>query len=73
MKLATTIATLGLSMVLAGGAFAQEKQQLAFVVNAASDFGNWQKPGSRQHRQNYPGMSCNSGILHRERQPCRMR
>ena len=38
MKLATTIATLGLSMVLAGGAFAQEKQQLAFVVNAASDF-----------------------------------
>ncbi|SOC20360.1 sugar-binding protein [Thalassospira xiamenensis] len=38
MKFATTFATLGLSMVLAGGAFAQEKQQLAFVVNAASDF-----------------------------------
>lgn len=38
MKLATTFATLGLSMVLAGGALAQEKQQLAFVVNAASDF-----------------------------------
>jgi ribose transport system substrate-binding protein len=38
MKFATKFATLGLSMVLAGGAFAQEKQQLAFVVNAASDF-----------------------------------
>lgn len=38
MKFATTFATLGLSMVLAGGAIAQEKQQLAFVVNAASDF-----------------------------------
>ncbi|BDW90202.1 sugar-binding protein [Thalassospira tepidiphila] len=38
MKFATTFATLGLSIVLAGGAFAQEKQQLAFVVNAASDF-----------------------------------
>ncbi|QPO11049.1 sugar-binding protein [Thalassospira sp. A40-3] len=38
MKFATTFATLGLSMVLVGGAFAQEKQQLAFVVNAASDF-----------------------------------
>ncbi|MBP3124674.1 sugar-binding protein [Thalassospira sp. ER-Se-21-Dark] len=38
MKFVTTFATLGLSMVLAGGAFAQEKQQLAFVVNAASDF-----------------------------------
>ncbi|MHC8493653.1 sugar-binding protein [Thalassospira sp. SM2505] len=38
MKIASTIATLGLSMVLAGGALAQEKQQLAFVVNAASDF-----------------------------------
>lgn len=38
MKIATTFATLGLSVVLAGGALAQEKQQLAFVVNAASDF-----------------------------------
>ncbi|MBV17569.1 MULTISPECIES: sugar-binding protein [Thalassospira] len=38
MKIASTVAAFSLSMVLAGGAFAQEKQQLAFVVNAASDF-----------------------------------
>ncbi|WP_341364786.1 sugar-binding protein [Thalassospira sp. SN3W] len=55
MKLATTIATLGLSMVLAGGAFAQEKQQLAFVVNAASDFWKLAEAGVEAAQAELPG------------------
>lgn len=38
MKLSRTLTVIGLSALLASGAMAQEKQKLAFVVNAASDF-----------------------------------
>lgn len=38
MKIASTVTAFALSMIVAGSAVAQEKQQLAFVVNAASDF-----------------------------------
>ena len=38
MKLGTIITAIGLSALLATGAAAQDKKQLAFVVNAASDF-----------------------------------
>lgn len=34
----TTMTAIGLSLLVAGGAVAQETRQLAFVVNAASDF-----------------------------------
>jgi ribose transport system substrate-binding protein len=38
MKLGTIVTAIGLSALLATGAAAQDKKQLAFVVNAASDF-----------------------------------
>ena len=38
MRLNPILTAIGLSALLAGGAVAQEKKQLAFVVNAASDF-----------------------------------
>ncbi|WP_085645817.1 sugar-binding protein [Thalassospira sp. MCCC 1A03138] len=55
MKFATTFATLGLSMVLAGGALAEEKQQLAFVVNAASDFWKLAEAGVEAAQAELPG------------------
>ncbi|URK17522.1 sugar-binding protein [Thalassospira sp. GO-4] len=54
MKLATTFATLGLSMALATGALAQDKQQLAFVVNAASDFWKLAEAGVKAAQAELP-------------------
>ena len=54
MKIAKTLALAALSTALATGAIAQEKQKLAFVVNAASDFWKLAEAGVKAAQAELP-------------------
>ncbi len=54
MKFAKTLALAALSTALATGAIAQEKQKLAFVVNAASDFWKLAEAGVKAAQAELP-------------------
>lgn len=55
-----------------GSAQAQEKQQLAFVVNAASDFWKLAEAGVKKAQAELPDFSCSSAIRRRAPRRCRM-
>ncbi len=70
------IVTVGLAAALAATGFAagaQEKQQMAFVVNGASDFWKLAEAGVAAAQASCRTTSCSSAIRRRRPPPCRTR
>ena len=66
----TFAAALLAGTVLAGPAFAQDKKELAFVVNGASDFWKLAEAGVKKAQGELPTTICSSSIRSRRRPPC---
>ena len=57
-------------VLLTGTAGAQDKKELAFVVNGASDFWKLAEAGVRRRRASCPTTICSSSIRSRRRPRC---
>ena len=62
-----------IALALATGVQAQDKKQLAFVVNAASDFWKLAEAGVKKAQGELAELrTCNSSIRRKAPLPCRM-
>ena len=61
-----------IALALATGVQAQDKKQLAFVVNAASDFWKLAEAGVKKAQGEFRTTNFNSSIRRKAPLPCRM-
>ena len=71
-SLVSIAAVVAAGLMLVGGAVAQDKKQLAFVVNAASDFWKLAEAGVKKAQGELPTTTnCSSAIRRRAPPRCR--